>query len=455
MIMKMTRWIVAMAAVMHVATAADAKMEKSDVLRTRMSTKTIYPVPTETEQAEDSRSLDECTPIQLNFVVRHGTRFPTIKDIKRISATHTKIYTLQSPPETSWVARWMSPFDPARAGWLAEAGTNELIAIGQRLRQRYGQQLQGHFEKSKFIFEHTWKPRTQQSAMAFAYGFFGSVQPVHYETDPIGQDHELRFFDNCPAFDVRIENNKSATVEHARYRTSAQMQRSLERFRAYVGGPRKHELDQRDLEAAYAGCAFDYATQGLLTDEWCSLFDEEMLRTMDYFHDLKHFYKKSHGHALAYEIASPLLQDMFQSMKQRVARTSDVEGHFRFAHAETILPLASLLNLSDFDRHVNSRDGHFLASTPLEVAERRVFKGAVLAPFAANIGFVLYECLREGQRMPGYGAKLLLNERVVRLPECNELHICPLERLEAIFHRWLHEYDFAEQCTVEAAVREE
>ncbi|GMF09325.1 unnamed protein product [Phytophthora lilii] len=407
-----------------------------------MSTKTLYaPPPSGSGTLEDS-----CTPVQLNFVIRHGTRNPTMKDITRISNTHSNLmaaYNENPSRSPAWLKGWKNPFPEETQAWLAEPGVRELIEIGHRLRARLSP-LPVNYDASKFVFEHTWKIRTRQSAEAFAFGFFDGLQPVFYHSDPIGEDEVLRFYDNCPVFANQIEQNKTATIEHRNYRDSEQMHKNLAKFQTLSGFA---EATQKDMEAAYAGCAFDVAVLNVF-DQWCSLFDDEMLLSMDYFQDLKHFYRKSHGHALSYEIASPLLQNIFQTMKQRVDGDSNVEGYFRFAHAETILPLTSLLNVSYFDRHASDREGHFRAETPLKLALQRKFKSSELSPFAANIGFVLYECRNSGEKLKTFKVKALLNEREVVFDECKGQSLCPFEVVESIFRRWVYEFDFQEHCSL-------
>lgn len=431
------------------------------VLRDNMSTKTVYPEPVVADLLAATLSTAQCVPVQLNFVVRHGTRYPTIKDITRINRTHAKLQHLarSSASETTlvasnstleWAKNWTNPFPDAVEGTLAATGVDELIAIGARLRKRFASSLSRDYDSRMHVFEHTWKERTRQSAEAFAFGFFRGLQPVFLHADAKGSDHVLRFYDNCPAFDVGVDRNKSATIQHARYRDSAPMKASLAAFRDQVGrvtsGVSVEDLDQKDMEAAYAGCAFDVAVLGV-EDRWCTLFDDESLLTMDYFHDLKHFYKKSHGNAVAFEIAAPLLQDMVTSMRLRAEGRSAVEGHFRFAHAETILPFASLLNLSYFDRHASDRDGHYLADTPLHLAKARKFRGSSLAPFAANIGFVLYDC--QSPTGSQFMVQTLLNEREVTFPECGGGQtMCTLEQFEVLFRHWLVEYDFHLECAI-------
>jgi multiple inositol-polyphosphate phosphatase/2,3-bisphosphoglycerate 3-phosphatase len=444
--------------------SAPERVIERQVLREHMSTKTLYPAPAEAQTLQDDAAarmgLPQCSPVQLNFVVRHGTRFPTHKDITRMRRTHAKLRDLLAgsgsspgediPPQLEWLQTWESPYPMEDEGTLARAGVEELMGIGERLRSRFfPSEAAPGFSEDAFTLEHTWKLRTRQSAEAFAYGFFGGVQPVHLQSAPMGSDHVLRFYDNCPAFERGVDKNKSATIEHAQYRSSAQMRSSLARFRRVLSVD-ESAVDQADLEAAYAACAFDVAVWGE-ENHWCALFDDETLLSMDYFHDLKHFYKKGHGNAVAFEIAAPLLQDVVTSMKRRAVGASAVRGHFRFAHAETILPLASLLNLSFFDRHASERDGHFLADTPLHVALTRNFNGAALAPFAANIGFVLYECRGpEGDDAESqFKVRTLLNERDIHFRECGgDGKACTLEQIETIFRRWLLEYDFHLECAV-------
>ncbi|KAF1793831.1 Histidine phosphatase superfamily [Phytophthora cactorum] len=303
---------------------------------------------------------------------------PTTKDITRINETHTRLLTARNGASQTWVGSWKNPYPKETEAWLADPGVREL----------------------KFIFEHTWKIRTKQSAEAFAFGFF----------DGCAGDEVLRFYDNCPVFETQIDSNKSSTIEHSKYRNSEQMHKNLAKFQRRTGFA---EATQKDMEAAYAGSVFD---------QWCSFFDDEMLLSMDYFQDLS----TSTG------------KDIFRTMKERVDGKSEVEGLFRFAHAETILPLASLLNVSYFDRH---------ASDPLQ----RKFKSSELAPFAANIGFVLYECADEKEKSQAattFKVKTLLNERKVIFNECKGQTLCPFDVLVSIFHRWIYEFDFQKHCTL-------
>jgi multiple inositol-polyphosphate phosphatase/2,3-bisphosphoglycerate 3-phosphatase len=357
-----------------------------------------------------------------------------------------------------WLKDWKIPYPNEKAGWLANAGVHELMKMGRRLRQHFFRQQTHHhydhyYHSDKYIFEHTWKIRTKQSAFAFANGFFDGHQFVNYQTDPIGKDEELRFFDNCPAFHQQIDTNQTAIRQYQLYRDSLQMNKNLKKFMTYTRvdtrGNHSIKLTQKDLEAAYAACAFDIALQESNTRNWCRFFDQEMLLSMDFYQDLKHFYKKSHGdgttgHLLAWEIASPLLQDFFTSMKQKILGQSTIQAHFRFAHAETILPFVTLLNLTQFDP-----DQHTILHANFTIKEllERKFHSSFLSPFAANIGFVLYQCPSLSKKeQKEHFVKLFLNEKEVQMKDCHK-NLCRFEFLEKKFQKWLQEYNFQQSCS--------
>ncbi|CCI40449.1 unnamed protein product [Albugo candida] len=442
------------------------------LLKTRMSTKSQYPTPSDEEFAaliaEDitiNTQSDQCKVIHTNFVIRHGTRFPTKKVIKKISNLYNLLAQIKQSDQSSslnafdWLLSWNPPYNTENEGSLAPAGEMEMKALGGRIRDRfYNGNVPTASDNKHFTFEHTWKIRTAQSAKAFASGLCDEQQDdIEYRSNAAGEDMVLRFYDNCPALDAQLAADTSPSRHYEEYRHSDQMQKNLKHFQNLFG-PQGNQLTQSHLEAAYDACAFDVALLGECS-HWCQIFRSdgpELLLSMDYFKDLKHFYRKSYGTPLAYEIASPLLRQMIVEMRNRTLGKSQVGGSFKFAHAETILPLAALMDISYSDRHKTNTQSHIVSTTPLEVAETRQFKGSLLAPFSANIGFVLYECTplaggqKEGDQVieKSYKVKTLYNERVVRFSACEMQDLCSIEQLETLFNRWIYEFDSSQVCEV-------
>ncbi|KAF0692568.1 Aste57867_16380 [Aphanomyces stellatus] len=371
-----------------------------------------------------------CKPIQINMVVRHGTRYPTEKVIRSISAVAKKLQD-HSRVLPSWLEEWdVDVYYPLhQSGMLASTGVDELVALGTRMRRKYASSFAPAFTKTSYTFEHTWKERTGESASSFAFGFFGGHQPVHYEVAAKGSDAELRFFDNCPLFDVAVEQNASATLQYTLFGQGDVMAATVRHFQSIF---RLASLTAKDIDAAYDACAFDVAVFGI-ESHWCSLFSPTLLASMEYFKELKQYYRKSHGNFMAVAIAAPLLRDIADAMTNRTDGVTSVQGHFRFAHAETLLPLLSLVGLQ-------RDDAPLLASTP---SFERKFKSAELAPFGGNVAFVLHACDHPSE----YVVEMVVNERQTSTPGLGCV-FCPLSHWLGHYKHWLSQWHFHEQCQV-------
>lgn len=164
-----------------------------------------------------------------------------------------------------------------------------------------------------------------------------------------------------------------------------------------------------------------------------------MALSLDYYGDLKAYWLKGFGHDFAWQIASPLLADIVDSIRQWINGQDSVVGNFRFAHAETILPLACLL------AHQNRMSDPVLRSdTDEDVALSRPFKASVFAPFAGNIGFHLYKCGDEE-----YNVEIRLNERRMQIQGCHANgYLCTLGEFQTAFDQYLYHWDFDSECSI-------
>lgn len=99
------------------------------------------------------------------------------------------------------------------------------------------------------------------------------------------------------------------------------------------------------------------------------------------------------------DIASPLVLDLIRTTDQAVAGNSDATVRLRFGHAETLLPLFSLLRL---------RGAYYLTNYYDTVAQH--FMNFNIVPMAANLQMVLFK----SQRVRYY-VRFDLNERPIPL----------------------------------------
>lgn len=127
-----------------------------------------------------------------------------------------------------------------------------------------------------------------------------------------------------------------------------------------------------------------------------------------YQSDAEDFYEKgpsySDGNGVTYNIAKPLLKDMFNEM-DAVANNNQTTKHVakvRFAHAEQIMPLAALLHV----------EGSTQSADPsvLYTQENNEWRGGWVTPYSANIQWDVYKNSKEGGETL---VKMLYNEKEI------------------------------------------
>lgn len=109
-----------------------------------------------------------------------------------------------------------------------------------------------------------------------------------------------------------------------------------------------------------------------ITNQWCSLMDQTFLNHLDYAEDLEAFYEQGAGYKINYEMAAVLLQDIYSFMKKFTTGETSVVANLRFGHAETTLPLMTLLGYGDRTK--------LLASWNDDQINSRGFRTSILSP---------------------------------------------------------------------------
>ncbi|KAJ8577192.1 hypothetical protein ON010_g2021 [Phytophthora cinnamomi] len=320
-----------------------------------------------------------------------------------------------------------------------QASDLELLQIQQRLANEHGVQWAqpshtGYNEK-QFILAHTFKARTGDSARAFASTFFNNPNDIQYIEYPKGKDPFIRFYDICDRYLSEVKHNPDASAELKAYGSSSQMNASLAHLRAKLNLPDNVDLSVVDVRAAFAACAFDIMVYGI-TKQWCSLMDQAFLNRLDYAEDLEAFYEQGAGFKINYEMAAVLLQDIYSFMKKFTMGETSVVGNLRFGHAETTLPLMTLLGYGDRTK--------LLASWTDDQINSRGFRTSVLSPTASNIDFRLYRS-RTDQK---YYVSVWIQEIEAPLPGCDGATYCELSKVEELWGYYLNNYNFKADCAL-------
>jgi len=117
-----------------------------------------------------------------------------------------------------------------------------------------------------------------------------------------------------------------------------------------------------------------------------------------------------------------------------------------FGHTETLLPFYSLLGLFLDEKPLT-------ASNFLQHKEKRKFRSSIISPFAANIGFTLYEC-EEGaqashpdwpQDLQSHMLQIMVNEQIMPLPFTDKVAVS-ISDFEYHYYQYVHYCNFNKLC---------
>lgn len=399
-----------------------------------VNTSVLRPPPTE-----------RCSPVHLTAVIRHGSRYPTAKNIRRIHRLSELVRTEAaggsggSEGSEGWLrdiqSRWEAWYTEDMDGQLVMKGRDDLIHLARRLALLFPSLLsEENVRKRRVSFVTSSKHRCVSSVEAFQDGLRGRHDgPAEYdhETD----DQLMRFFERCRGYVEGVENNRTALMEVEKFTTGDEME-AVRRKMADRLGLHHHRLTPDLVEAAFFLCSYELSIRSVHSP-WCFLFDESDAKVLEYQSDLKQFWKRSHGHQINSLSSCPLFHHIFRTLDKagRPRRSTDASpepASILVGHAETLLPLLSLLGLY--------KDQTPPTASNYRSQHGRTFRTSRIVPYAANLLFVLFDCQR-GPRL-----QLLVNEAPVRFPGL-QAEEAPLYRdVRAAYRHLLDGCDFHQEC---------
>eukprot|EP00002_Diphylleia_rotans_P035316 TRINITY_DN7693_c0_g1_i1.p1 TRINITY_DN7693_c0_g1~~TRINITY_DN7693_c0_g1_i1.p1 ORF type:complete len:517 (-),score=99.22 TRINITY_DN7693_c0_g1_i1:283-1833(-) len=447
--------------------------------------KQTYSVPKSEEMptiVKEMLQSNQCRERYIDLNARHGTRFPSRGESGRINALKEKIHlhsdTIQNPVY-DWMKSWSGSYDVTKAMYLAPQGVKEHHGLGERMASRFPRLFPDPYDPEAIYVQHTQSARAGQSAQAFMQGLYGnsmrlmndSFIPFFTVTESPSQDYTLSFFNLCPVYADTVHGSY-VYLKHAEEFKSKQFPKITEKVSSRLQLSDQWVLSVDDMLAMHSACRFDMALNGSsnpIQSRWCSVFDEDDLRAIEYFEDLEFYHAKGYGADINHEMAGLLVSDILQGMQSFVegrpskkqsgkkkkevmpiysnARIQNVVARLRFSHAETLLPLLCLL---DFNRDTFKFDAK---ASPHQRSNRKFDTGEMI-PFAGNVAFVLYECNPDSSTSsttaPSHFVRTLHNEVDVVLPGCPS-NLCPYaDFVEILQSKALSEKQFEQLCSVQA-----
>uniref|UniRef100_A0A3Q3WLA5 Multiple inositol polyphosphate phosphatase 1 n=1 Tax=Mola mola TaxID=94237 RepID=A0A3Q3WLA5_MOLML len=341
----------------------------------------------------------QCRQIHLTAIIRHGTRYPTTKNVKKMRQLFELVKSGAAGKE-SWLKeiqnQWTMWYTEDMDGRLVQKGVNDLKHLAVRLSKLFPSLISEEKLRGGFIrFTTSSKHRCVNSTLSFKAGLTELWVFDHAVNDAL-----MRFFDQCTRFVQEVDGNPSALSEVDKFKQGPEMRRVQEKIADRLRVPYSSITDEM-AEAAFYLCAYEFAIK-TVNSPWCQLFDEVDAQVMEYANDLKQFWKRGYGHDINSKSSCILFHDLFS----RLERALKFGKILQVGHAETLLPLLTLLGFF--------KDSHPLISTNYAAQTHRSFRTSHMLPYAANLVLVLYDCRGGELRL-----QTLLNEKPVTFPGLN------------------------------------
>ncbi|XP_035028142.1 multiple inositol polyphosphate phosphatase 1 [Hippoglossus stenolepis] len=384
----------------------------------------------------------QCREIHLTAIIRHGTRYPTAKNVKKMQ----KLYELvksRASGEESWLreikSQWTMWYTEDMDGRLVQKGMSDHKHLAVRLSKLFPSLVSEEKLRGGFIqFITSSKHRCVNSTLSFKAGLTQLWDIKDQEFDHAVNDALMRFFDKCTRFLDEVDNNPTALIELDKFKQGPEMRRVEQKIADRLGVP--YNTVTADMaEAAFYVCAYEFAIK-TVNSPWCRLFDEVDAQVMEYTNDLKQFWKRSYGYDINRKSSCILFHDVFSRLDK--AANENQSGQqvteavtVQVGHAETLLPLITLLGFF--------KDSEALTSTNYATQSQRSFRTSHMLPYAANLLLVLYDCGGGDLRL-----QPLLNEKPVTFPGLAEQQASmPLyQDVKANYRELLQGCDFETEC---------
>lgn len=379
----------------------------------------------------------DCRAIHMVSVIRHGTRYPTTKNVKKIARLFDLVVSDASGSASflNNIKTWKMWYTEDMDGRLVDKGRDDHRHLAMRLAQSFPTLISEDFLRANRIeFITSSKHRCVDSVKAFQEGLhrLWDVQDMDYKH--YVDDSLMRFFDHCERFVEGVENNKTALKEVERFKSSAEMDEVRMKISNRLQIPYK-QITPEMAEAAFFLCSYEFAIKSE-NSPWCDLLDESDAQVLEYKSDLKQYWKRGYGHDINRKSSCPLFHDIFNRLDKAANgyRFGEVKtATIQVGHGETLLPLLSLLDFF--------KDEKPLTAENFSSQHNRMFRSSQIVPYAANLVFVLYEC------SDGFRVQLFLNEKPMTFPSMN--HSAPLyETVRKHYSKLLHGCDFNKECDV-------
>ena len=297
------------------------------------------------------------------------------------------------------ILQWYPGVDKSMAYQLAPQGQQDLLELGGRLRARFPELFENQNEEN-FEFKYDSSDRCKDSAHWLSKGMFGEFPP----SSKNGLDGLLDFYNRCPAYLGKIATD-FITGDFNKFKKGTEYAELIRRVSIRLGF--YHNLDIDDIDAMYNACSFERARNwaGSKQSPWCAVFRAEDFQVLEYWYDMKEYYRTGYGHQIHEKLGCVPIKDLVKAFSERVEKNSELppSGTFLLSHDTLLNQVVAFLGLY--------HDQDKLRETGFHTMKDRKWRVTKFSPFASNLGAVLYRC-SSGER---HRVQLFLNENLLPL----------------------------------------
>ncbi|XP_034256670.1 multiple inositol polyphosphate phosphatase 1-like [Thrips palmi] len=358
------------------------------------------------------RRLPGCKPVHLWLLGRHGTRHGREADIELIHRLPKLQNQIRGNKEAGRTVKlceedlynivsWIPGVDKSMAYALTVQGQMDLQTMGERYRLRYPE-LFDNSAASNFKFKYDETPRCQDSSKWFYRGIFGNF-PASGEGSVDGL---ADFYNRCPAYLVPIGTD-FVIGDFNKFKKGAEFSDMVRRVSSRLGF--YHNLDVEDVDAMYTACSFELARNWSTgkASPWCAVFRDEDFEVLEYWYDMKEYYRTGYGHKVHEKLGCVPVKDLVKSLSKRVETIGATAptGLVYHSHDTLLNQVVAFLDLY--------RDDAKLRENTFASMRDRKWRVTRFSPFASNLHAVLHEC-EAGER---HRVQMFLNENLLPLAD--------------------------------------
>ncbi|XP_067005403.2 multiple inositol polyphosphate phosphatase 1 [Anabrus simplex] len=342
-------------------------------------------------------NLPHCEPVQLWFLGRHGTRYPSAGNIAELRNLTTLRDLIVRNHETGAkegrlcdkdlesLKSWTFNLTVDDDNKLTPQGEEDLQFLARRLKQLFPSLLSTPYKSDLYHFRSTDTQRTKASAENFAKGLFGSSSGI-YIPPPLAEDYLLKPYHNCTAWEVLVRDNPNAVIEATKFQEGELMTSLIEDVSSRLGF--RYKLKNNQIFSMYDMCRYDKAWQVTQRSPWCAVFTKDQLKILEYSEDLHYYYKDGFGHQINIDLGCPLIKDLIERFSElegeNVVRGQHPVGVFYFSHSSMIHMFQSALGVY--------KDQECLRSDNYQDMQKRLWRVSKMGSFATNIEAVFFKC---------------------------------------------------------------